>query len=363
MEEKEIGAVLNEWLVYRREHPKARAEEFALHKYLEFHREEGGDEVEQSAIFYRRAAAWRQREREFTAFAGTAVLSEPLEPWQGAEMLDNVISELGMDDAEQYRYLLNVKLLSCYRFLRFIDGDSGERLKRMFDREYEAKWARADGPLTDGELQELFADAVSVMRYAGAGYDDETRRILAEIGVGRPAEFSGAARGEVDRDIRFLTNFLVSEMVLGDGTLGLTKEEEDLLAEDVIPVCVSSAAMIGEGADAGTLMRQAQAYLGRILSNKNARLLALAAAIFAAAKVVTILLELAVVCGVAAVGLHSLWNYCREKQEIDLPEKEGFLRLFFPGTQEEAAQKERQGEEAWNFTDEEWDDETEFEDA
>lgn len=362
MEEKEIGAILNEWLLYKREHPKARAEDFALQKYVEFHREEKKDLVDHQAVFYRRAAAWRRSEQQYAAFVGAAVVSEPLEPWQGAEMLDNVISELEMDSAEQYRYLLNVKLLSCYHFLRFVDGDSGERLKQMFDREYETRWARADADVSDGEMQELFADVVSLMRYAGAGYDDETRRILAEIGVGRPAEFTSPSRGEIDRDIRFLTNFLLSEMIFCDREEPFTKEEQELLWEQVIPVCVSAAAMIREGEDAGSVTRQMQAYLGRIFSKKNTKVLAAVAAVFAAAKVLTVLLEPAIVCTVAVVGLHSLWKHCKEKQDIGLPEKEDFLRFFFPGTERQKA-LEPEREDAWNLTDKEWDDETESEDA
>ena len=126
MGNNDLGSILNDWLIFRRDTPGYSIEEFALEKYLELHEEDSGGREEKEETFRKRARAWKTNGQEFERFAKGYTDLPQLEQWQGAEMLDNVITELSMGRAEQYCYLSNVKLLCCYRLNRLLDRKSEE---------------------------------------------------------------------------------------------------------------------------------------------------------------------------------------------------------------------------------------------
>lgn len=325
MEDKNIGTVFQEWLLCRKEEPEVSIKEFVLKKYMEFHKDGSGEHQEQA--FRRMAREWEKNEREFEKYVKRYPDAPELEPWQATEMLENVIIELGLGTAERYHYVLNVRQLSYDKLLRLMDGESGEKLRTILEQEYEEEWEKAEGEITDGEFQELFSETVSLMRYIGLAYDDETREVLAEIGVGRQAEFKDGSMGAVEKDARFLLNFLISEMVASEAGEEYTEEEQNVMMEQVIPVCVSSVSMVQEGERPDHAMKLAYSYLGGILTGKNLRLLAKVTAVLMAAKVLFFLFKLAVLGKAVQIGLNNLWNYCGKT--LHLNKEENFLKSFF----------------------------------
>lgn len=311
MWEKDLGIVFNDWLVLRKDMPCYSIEDFVLEKYLEIHQEEPGGTQEKEAAFRKRAKAWKTNGQKFEKFAKGYPDTPQLEQWQAAEMLDNVITEIAMGRAEKYCYLSNVKLLCCYRLVRLLDRESKEKFKALIEEQYDREWEQAKCGVTESEIQDMFAETVSMMQYAGIDYNDETRRILADIGVGRSVEFEDGSLGEAEQDICFLADFLVSEMVLSDTDEKYTEEEREEMAEQVVPVCVSSAFMIQNGSNPNHIMKLAQGYLGKLFSKKNLKLLAKICAVMVAAKVLVSLIKLALVGTIVHIGLVSLWNCCK----------------------------------------------------
>lgn len=328
MAEQDIGSMISEWLLQRQENHEGRVEDFVWEKYMESHPEASSESSEKKTLFYERAKAWERNGQAFEKFAGKFQDVPETEPWQSTEMLDNVIAEFEMGPEEQYRYLANVKMLIYYRVIGLLDGETGERLKEILERNYEMEWENARNGIGENDLQKMFTETVSLMKYAGIAYSDETRKILAEVSIGRDAGFGGEVAGEMKRDLHFLTSFLVSEMALPDMEGAFTEEQQKLIAEQVVPVCVSSASMIQEGGDAGHVMKLVQAYLGRLFHNKNGKLLAELAVVFVAAKVVYFLIKLAVAGVVIKAGLGSLWKYCKNRLGLDTDEVNEFSEFF-----------------------------------
>ncbi len=325
MEDKNIGTIFQEWLLCRKEEPEASIEEFVLKKYMEFHKDDSGEHQEQ--VFRKTAREWEKSEREFERYVKRYPDSPELESWQATEMLENVIMELGFSATERYHYLLNVRQLSYDKMLRLMDEESGDKLRVMLEQEYEEEWEKAEGGITDSEFQELFSETVSLMRYIGLAYDDETREVLAQIGVGRQAEFKDGSMEAVEKDARFLLNFLISEMVISEAGEEYTKEEQSVMIEQVIPVCISSVSMVQEGERPDHAMKLAYSYLGGILTRKNLRLLAIVAAALMAAKVLFFLFKLAVLGKAVQIGLNNLWSYCRRTPHLN--KEDNFLKSLF----------------------------------
>lgn len=357
MREQDIGGIISEWLLRRQKRPEEWVGRFAWEKYAESHSEEGADARnfrsvqnirERETLFYERARAWERNGEAFEKFAGNFQDIPETEPWQSAQMLDNVIAELEMEPEEQYRYLANVKMLLYYRAVRMLDEETGEILKASLEANYEKEWEDARNGIKENELQRMFAETVSLMKYAGIAYDDETRKVLADIGVGRDAEFGGEPAGEMKSDLCFLADFFVSEMVLADAEGQFTEEEQRLIAEQVIPVCVSSASMIREGGDAGHIMKLAQAYLGHIMEGKNGKALAGLAVIFVAARVVYFLIKLAIAGVLIKISLDGLWKYCKNRLGLDREEANQFAD-FLLAWQRQAGRK---AEAEWEIPEE-----------
>lgn len=326
MDERNLGNLFSDWLRERRH--EGSVENFALKKYLEFHKDDSEEISAKTECFQRRTAAWKDNMQGFESFAKGYSVSSKSKQGQTAEMLDNVIAVYRMEQTEQYRFLSNVKMMVYYRLSKLLDDESGKQLKDVTEREYEAEWEKAENGITDNELQDMFAETVSLMRYAGIAYNDETRKVLADIGVGRDAEFKEGFPEEAEWDMRFLTNFLLSEMIALDSEEKYTKEEQEIITEQVVPVCVSSAAMVQKGADANRVMKLAKSYLGQLLSNKNLKILGISVTIFAAAKVLFFLCGLALMGTVTSIGINHLWMLCKEKLGVDVHENNSFFPAF-----------------------------------
>lgn len=326
MEDKNIGSIFQEWLIFRKEEPAVSVKEFVCKKYMEFHRDDPDDREERENTFRRLAGEWEKNGREFEKYAERYSDSPELELWQGTEMLENVMIELEFDSTQRYHYILNVRQLCYDKLLRLMDKEAGGRLRIILEQTYEEEWEKAESGITDGEFQELFSETVSLMRYVGLAYDDETRKVLAEIGVGWRTEFQDGPMKAVEKDACFLMNFLISEMVVSEMGAEYTKEEQKIMTEQVIPVCVSSASMVQAGADPDHAMKLAYSYLGGIFTGKNLKLLAKVAAVLIAAKVLFFFLKLVILGSAAQIGLRHLWNECRKTQDLD--KKEEFLESF-----------------------------------
>ncbi|MCM1175204.1 MAG: hypothetical protein NC341_09155 [Blautia sp.] len=326
MEDKRIGSIFREWILCRKEEPAASVKEFIFKKYMEFHRDDPGDREEREAAFRKLVQEWEKKEREFERYAERYPDSPELELWQGMEMLENVMIELEFDTIQRYQYVLNVRQLCYDKLLGLMDKESGGGLRAILEQAYEEEWERAEGGITDGEFQELFSETVSLMRYVGLAYDDETRKVLAEIGVGWRTEFKDGSMEAAEKDVCFLMDFLISEMVVSETDEEYTKEEQKAMTEQVIPVCVSSVSMVQAGESPEHAMKLAYSYLGGIFTGKNLKLLAKAAAVLIAAKALFFLFKLVILGSAAQIGLSNLWNECRKAQHLD--KKEAFLKSF-----------------------------------
>ncbi len=343
MEGQEIGSVISEWMLQKQKDANRQVRDFAYGKYREAHPAQDGEARRQEELFARRADAWARNGQAFEEFAGSFQEIPAAEPWQGAQMLDNVIVELEMDREEQYRFLANVKMLIYDRATQLLDERAGGELRDVLEQNYEKEWEAAQKGIGENELQAMFAETVSLMGYAGIGYTDETRAILAKTGAGREARFASVA-GEMKKDLQFLASFLVTEMALRKSDGQFTPKEEEIIARQMAPVCVSCVSMAEEGGDVGLIMKKAQLYFGRLLAKEEGnlragKLFAELAVVFVAAKAVFFLLKLAVAGVTIKIGMDSLWAYCREKLALDTEEINGFARIL----QGFAGKKQKQG--------------------
>ena len=354
MEQINAGTVLYEWLCCKKNAPECTVQDFLLEKYLELHKEDTQDVQEKTADFYKHMDAWKEASEQFCSYTGEYEDLPELESWQGAQMLENVILELEMDETERYRYLLNVEMIIGAEISRLLDQEAGEGLKALLEQKYEEEWDNAQDGVTDGAFQKRFSETVSLMQYAGIAYDDENRRILAEIGAGWQNRFETVSTGSTERDVCYIIDFLVSEMIAAEeGTY--TREEQRLLADQTVPVCVSSVSMIRAGSDPCQIKKAAYSYLGRFFNEKNARLLFCTAAVFAAAKTLFFLAELVIAGTVLKAGAARLWERCGEYLDLELPD--GILNKYMEkitGKRDtDTAVEESWEEELEEFADEE----------
>lgn len=287
MEEINAGKIMQEWLDDKKARPSHAVEDFLFEKYRKLHVQNTADMHEKQkleAVFQRRMDAWKAAQEQFGAYAGECRSLIQLESWQGTQMLENVILEFHMDETERYRYLLNVEMMIGAQISRLLDEVSASSLKALLEQKYEEEWDRVQDGVTESEFQKRFDETVSLMQYAGIGYDDENRRILAEIGAGWQTEFGRINAQAAERDFCFLMDFLVSEMMQQDLQETYSEEEQELMVQQAVPVCVSSVSMLRSGSSPEHVRKMAYSYLGRIFTEKNAKLLFGVAAVFVAAK-------------------------------------------------------------------------------
>ncbi len=321
MENVELGSLFHEWLTIKGYNQEISIEEFTFQKYLEFHKNDSIDIDKQRKLFFDRVKAWNTSKAEFESYVTKEEqihpILEPLQLWQATEMLNNVIEELDMEIEEQYRYLANVKLLIGYRLSQLFDNETSKEMLSLLESNYEREWKKANDTIADYELQDLFSETVAIMQYAGISYDDETREILAKIGFNYDVEFSITLHEKIEDDILFFTNFLLSEMVLKEEFDSFNEDEKKILAEQVIPVCVSSIKMVENGNNAQHIEQLAMTYIGKILQKENLKLLKVAVILLFASKIITTLLKASFIGVAIGITLKVVWNCVKEPLNLE----------------------------------------------
>lgn len=301
MREESVQELLRAW-----REANSSTEEFLEEMYLSLHQEGSETTKEKREVIRRRIALWRGNIRKMDANAARYPEEPELKTWQASEMLDNVIRELEMTLAEEYQYLLNVKLLCSFRLHTHLPSAEAEAAQGELEAEYDKEWDRAVYA-SESERTELYARTVQMMQHAGITYEDDTRRILAEIGAGRQVQFPESTKEEREA-ICLLTSFLASEIVLAEAKKeeNLSSEDQALLVEHAVPLYTAAAALTQEGRDPGSMERLAQTELGMAAAGKSLSLLLTAAVAYTAVQTVFLAVKLAIAGAAVALGLKAL---------------------------------------------------------
>lgn len=311
MREIDICSLHVAWLEEKLSNPEVSISEFLRQKYIWLHCDEEETEDVKSEFFLDRLEHWKRVDEKYQVLLMEYPDDQQLEQWQASQMLDGVIDAFEMSLVEQYRYLLNVRLLCSYQVMEEY-ASHHEKLKDTIDQEYERRWRNAENHVTDFEIQELFSDTVEIMQYAGLRYDDDTRYVLAQIGADKDADFSGVSSIPAQQDMRLISCFVVSEMVLGDESETYSDEELNLLLNEVVPVCASSAAAGQNSENPVRAEKLAQCILGEVVSTNLPKILLTSATVLLAAKVTFSLLRL-LSSGISiAIGASVLWKMCKD---------------------------------------------------
>ena len=301
MHEKSVQELLQAW-----QETDTSIDKFLEEKYLEFHKGEPGTLEEKQTVIRHRIVSWRRNIQKMETDAALYLEKPDLREWQASEMLDNVMQELGMTSAEEYRYLLNVRLLCSFRLYSHLDPVEAAEARTALEAEYDTEWERAECA-SELKRSELYGKTVRMMQHVGITYEDDTRRILADIGAGRQAQFPEAS-GEDREVLCLLTSFLASEMVLSEegAKEKLSSKEQTLLAEQAVPLYAAAAALTPEGRDPGTLEKLAQTTLGASVPGRCLSLLLVGAAAYTAVQAVFLAVELAAAGAVVTLSLKAL---------------------------------------------------------
>lgn len=301
MREESVQELLRAW-----REANSPIEEFLEETYLSLHQDEPETAEEKREVIRRRIASWRGNIRNMDADAARYPEEPELKTWQASEMLDNVIRELEMTLAEEYQYLLNVKLLCSFRLYTHLPSVEAEGAREKLEAEYDEEWVRAERA-SESERTELYARTVQMMQRTGITYEDDTRRILAEIAAGREVQFPESAKEEREV-ICLLTSFLASEIVFTEANEkeNLSSEDQDLLVEHAVPLYTAAAALAQEGRDPGSMERLAQTELGKATAGKCLPLLLTAAVAYTAVQAVFLAVKLAIAGGTVVLGLNAL---------------------------------------------------------
>lgn len=267
-----IGAIFRAWLDEKARQPELKVEDFIVRQYMMAH------STKDIQSFQTHMKHWREQDsvaREFFEKKGVPNSGGRVFPWQCAEMLDSVISEADMLPDESVRFLANVRLMLGYRLSRLLDSRAAATLTRALEARYENEWEMSRRGVSEQIVQALFAETVSLMCYAGVHYDDETREILAGIGLGFDVDSNMAFRrldtGMTEADLRFLSIFLVSEIFLSQhGRTAVSSAAIDLFLDHVIPICVCASSASWAPCGAAFLL---PLYLGQLFKEKDAELL------------------------------------------------------------------------------------------
>ena len=243
MNDIEISDLIKEWITHKINNPKYKIEEFILDKYIDIKKSSTDNIEELKKSFLKRIDIWKENSYDFEEFVGKQNLYISASQEQSSEMLDNVINELDMDIKEQYHYMSNIKMLIYSSMVEKLDDSLKSEISNILEENYNNEWEMADEGVSEKELQDMFSETAYLLSYIGVDYSSQTRKILAEIGVGHSAYFENEISGEYRNDICILTNFIVSEMVLNDEKFECTEYEKRDIVEKVIPVCVSSMSM------------------------------------------------------------------------------------------------------------------------
>lgn len=281
-------------------------EEFLEKEYLDLH-QEGLETTEgKRAVIRHRIDSWRRNIQKMDADAAEYPEELELKAWQASEMLDNVMRELEMTLAEEYRYQLNVQLLCSFRLYTHLPPAEAAAARKMLEAEYDAEWERAEYA-SESERTELYAKTVQIMQHAGITYEDDTRRILAEIGAGRQVQFPENSKEEREA-LYLLTSFLASEMLLEETKMkeNLSSENQTFLVEHAVSLYTAAVGLAQEGRDPGSMERLAQTALGEVASGKCLSLLLMAAVAYATVQTVFWAVKLTIAGAAVALGLKAL---------------------------------------------------------
>lgn len=292
-----IPDLAQEWIDRKIDNPSLTIEQFLMKHYLICHQNDSGNEQEKSQTFHKRFESWKQTR---DTCHQKMVKINSIEEWQASEMLSNVIQEYRMGPLEEYHYLLNVELL-CLRALTG-RSDKYAELIRQAEQKYHDAWDQQY--ISKFELQELYRRILHFMQYAGIRYNDETRLILAKIGIAQDVNFEDIIAPAAMNDLEMLANFVVSEMILQDKDEELTPEERDALAEEIVPLCVHSTV--------SNMEESANGLLGAVCRPTNMSIFPLVGAVMLAAKVTIDLFALLGTGTIVAVGAGILWNLCKQ---------------------------------------------------
>lgn len=321
MTEIDICGLQTAWLEEKLSNPEASISEFLRQKYIRLHCDEEGTENEKSQIFLKRLEQWKLADEKYQALLTQYPDDLQLEQWQASQMLDGVIDAFEMSLAEQYRYLLNVRLLCSYQLMEETSSHH-EKLKKTMEQEYEKRWSNAEEHATEFEIQELFSNTVEIMQYSGLRYDDDTRYVLARIGADRDVDFSHILSIPAQKDLQLISCFAVSEMVLGDESEMYSDEERKLLLNEVVPVCVSSAVAGLNSESPVRTEKLAQSILAEVVSTNIPKMLLTSATVLLAAKVTFSLLRLLSTGISVAIGAGALWKMCKDAKSQEVHDLE-----------------------------------------
>ena len=180
MEDREIGLFWREWFLEKQKDSQASPEDYLIRTYLEWHEKDPLGEAEKRARIKERIQTWKETRDGFLRMIDRYPDTAGMEEWQAAQMLENVMQELQLDRADACRYLANVKKMIYDNLLFAVGEPAASALRPDFEKSYEEAWQNAD--LADeSALSLLFSETVSLMRYAGLSFEEDTQRILAEL--------------------------------------------------------------------------------------------------------------------------------------------------------------------------------------
>lgn len=342
MKEEQVQDLVQAWT-----EADCSIEAFLEERYLALHSGGPAAPEEQRKQIRRRLDAWKRNIRRVEERAAELPEDPALKKWQAAEMLDGVIQELEMEPAEEYRYLLNVFLLSGFRLAGQMPSPKAEAVREKLTEEYDLEWSRAE-TASEPERTERYARTVEMMQYAGIAYHDQTRQILAEIGAGKETQFPETSAADLET-LCLLASFLASERVLEEEG---SPEEQALLAEEAVPVYAAAEALTQEGRDPGTMEKLAYSLLGAAACGSCMPFLLLTAAYTAVQTAVTAIslaaAGTAVVLGAAA--LRHIWKAVEStpRPELSFPEKLLQNRPVLSAEEDAARTTARRPAENWN---------------
>lgn len=310
MNDIEISGLIKEWITHKINNPKYKIEEFILDKYIYIKKSSTDNIEELKKSFLKRIDIWKENSYDFEEFVGKQNLYISASQEQSSEMLDNVINELDMDIKEQYHYMSNIKMLIYSSMVEKLDDSLKSEISNILEENYNNEWEMADEGVSEKELQDMFSETSYLLSYIGVDYSSQTRKILAEIGVGHSAYFENKISGEYRNDICILTNFIVSEMVLNDEKFECTEYEKRDIVEKVIPVCVSSMSMAENETDDNNYIKIAITYLSNIFSNRRINFLVKAMLVLVSVKIFINIIKLIILGQVICLTIGNIWRSC-----------------------------------------------------
>lgn len=263
----EIAPLLQEWMKHKEEDASYSVKDFIIENYIEKQVAKSRSKEEAEREIDERLCAWEENMAGFERFVLNLPYSPELTEWQAAQMLNNVIEELDLDNEDAYRYLANVKKMIYDRMLLVLPKETASSCKENVKREYDAAWEKADGEVAKSEVDALFAETTFLMGYVGMHYEEETQSLLAQLALGQSQQEVGSLQGQAQSDLCFLVSYITMEVLEEDETHSLAEQQQFLNC--AVPVYTRAQAYINEGENATHIMKMAQSYIGKISIQHN----------------------------------------------------------------------------------------------